>query len=230
MTRRRLARIYWISAAASVVAAALVALLAVLRDDDFSDTGRILGTLAAALVAGSTLVAGLALVERGMRLVGWPAVAAARPAFGGLVYAIWALDGDGDPDAWRWGWSGALILVAALIALTARLLAQTAPLVRLASAAGILAVSAAAVSTLAIWSDAPGDTLRRAIGVLWILTGLCYLLVPVLHRVTTAGDTPDEARVLDALAGVELIVTRSRAATIDPGLEPGERLALRHRN
>ena len=54
--RGRLARVSWTGAAAILVVAALVALFAVVRGD-FSDTdGRILGTLAAALLAGSTLV------------------------------------------------------------------------------------------------------------------------------------------------------------------------------
>ena len=49
MTRRRLVRTFWISAAAALVVAALIALAAVVRGD-FSDTdGRILITLAALL-------------------------------------------------------------------------------------------------------------------------------------------------------------------------------------
>jgi len=231
VTRSRLSRIFWIGAAAILVAAALVALVAVLRGD-FSDTdGRILGTLAAALLAGSTLVAGLALVERGGRLLGWSAVAISGPAFAALVYAIWdfVFDGGGD-DSWRWGWLGALALIAALIAATARLLARTPSLVQLAGVAGGLAAIAAAVSTAAIFSDSPGDTFGRIIGVLWIFTGLCFLLVPVLQRFTAAGHTPEEMRLLAELDGVELVATRSRTATIDPRLEPGERLLLRRRS
>jgi len=67
VTRVRLSRIFWIGAAAILVAAALVALVAVLRGDFSDSDGRILGTLAAALIAGSTLVAGLVLVEHGSR-------------------------------------------------------------------------------------------------------------------------------------------------------------------
>ena len=230
MTRIRLSRIFWIGAAAILVAAALVALVAVLRGD-FSDTdGRILGTLAAALLAGSTLVAGLALVERGGRLLGWSAVAVSGPAFAALVYAIWdfVFDGGGD-DSWRWGWLGALALVAALIAVTSRLLARTPPLVRLAGLAGGLAAIATAVSAAAIFSDSPSDTFGRIIAVLWILSGLCYLLVPVLQRFATAVQTANEMRLLAELDGVQLVATRSRTDTIDPRLGPGERLLLRRR-
>jgi hypothetical protein len=230
VSRVRLRRIFWIGAAAILVAAALVALVAVLRGD-FSDTdGRILGTLAATLFAGSTLVAGLALVERGGRGLGWAAVAIAGPAFAAIAYAIWDFVFDGDGDSWRWGWMGVLALVAALIAVTARLRARTPPLVRLAALAGGLAAAAAAATAVAIWRDDPGDTFGRAIAVLWILTGLSYLLVPVLQRFTAAGHAPGEVRILAELDGVELIATRSRSVTIDPRLEPGERLALRRRS
>jgi drug/metabolite transporter (DMT)-like permease len=65
VTRIRLSRIFWIGAAAILVAAALVALVAVLRGD-FSDTdGRILITMGALLYTGGAALAGLALADRG---------------------------------------------------------------------------------------------------------------------------------------------------------------------
>ena len=223
----RLSRIFGIGAAAILVAAALVALTAVVRGD-FSDTdGRILGTLAAALLAGSTVVAGLALVERGGRGLGWFAVALSVPAFGLLVYAIWSFVFDGEEEAWRWGWSGALVLVAALIAVTAQLIARTRFVTQLAWLAGALALIAAGVSIAAIWADDPGDTVGRTIAVLWILAGLAYLLAPVLQRFTTAGVPETAERVLAELDGVELVATHAHTETLDVRLEPGERLVLR---
>jgi hypothetical protein len=230
VTRLGLARIFWIGAAAILIAAALVALVAVLRGD-FSDTdGRILGTLAAAMLAGSTAVAGLALVERGGRILGWTAIALSPIGFALLVYAIWnfVFDG-GDDEAWRWGWAGALALVAALIAVTVRLIARTPTMTRLASVSGGLAALASAVTIAAIWQDDPGDTIGRVIAVLWILTGLSFLLVPVLQRFTAAGEAAHEPRVLAVLGDVELVATHSREGTIDGRLEPGERLLLRKR-
>jgi len=113
VSRVRLSRIFWIGAAAILVAAALVALVAVLRGD-FSDTdGRILGTLAAALLAGSTLVAGLALAERGARALGWAAVVVSAPAFAAIAYSIWDFAFEGESETWRWGWAGILALLAA---------------------------------------------------------------------------------------------------------------------
>lgn len=229
MTRVRLSRIFWIGAAAILVAAALVALLAVLRGD-FSDTdGRILGTLAATLLAGSTVVAGLALVERGARFLGWAAVVVSAPAFVALVYAIWDFVFDGGGDSWRWGWAGALTLVATLVAVTARLLSRTQWIVRLAGVTGALAAVAGAATIWAIWEEDPGDTAGRTIATLWILTGLGYLLVPVLQRFTVAGASEQAERVLATLDGVELVATRSREGTLDARLAPGERLALRPR-
>lgn len=224
----RLSRIFWIGAAAILVAAALVALVAVLRGD-FTDTdGRILGTLAAGLLAGSTVVAGLALVERGIPL-GWVAIAVSGPAFAAITYSIWAVVYDGEGDTWRWGWAGILALIAALFAATSRQLARSPALVRLGWVAGVLAAVAAATSYVAIWRDDASDTLGRAIGVLWILAGLAYLLVPVLQRFTTAAAPPGSERVVAELDGIELVATRSHdGLAVD--LLPGERLVLRRRS
>lgn len=228
MTRIRLARIFWIGAAAILVAAALVALVAVLRGD-FSDTdGRILGTLAATLLAGSAALAGLALVERGGRLLGWTAIAVAVPAYAALAYAIWSFLFDGEDDAWRWGWLGILALVAALLAVTARFLARNARVVRLAWLAGALAGIAAAVSAAAIWSEDPGDAFGRVVAVLWILAALAYLLVPVLQRFSTASTSAAAERVVATLGDVELVATRSSQG-VAVELAPGERLVLRRR-
>lgn len=228
MMQIRLSRIFWIGAAAILVAAALVALVAVLRGD-FSDTdGRILATLAAALLAGSTMVAGLALVEKGVRLLGWVAIGVSVPAFAAIAYSIWdfVLDGEGEP--WRWGWAGILALLAALIAATSRLLARSSALVRLARASGTLAATAAVTSYVAIWRDDSGDSLGRVIAVLWILAGLAYLLVPVLQRFTAAGAQPGAERLVAELDGVELVATRSHDGLVVDVL-PGERLVLRRR-
>ena len=100
---------------------------------------------------------------------------------------------------------------------------------RLAWLAGGLSVSAAAASVAAIWSDGPGSTAGKVIAVLWILTGVAYLLVPVLQRFTSAGVPETAERVLAELNGIELVATRSRAGTLDVSLEPGERLMLRPR-
>jgi hypothetical protein len=226
VTRRRLARGFWIGAAAILVAAALVALVAVLRGEFSDNDGRTLGTLAAAFLAGATLAAGLALLERGARVLGWLAVAVAVPGFALIAYAIWDFVIDGQEDQWRWGWLGILALIATLVAVTARLLARGQPFVRLAWAVGVLGAAAASSSFAAVWRSSMGDALGRVIAALWILTGLGYLLIPVLQRFLAVRKAPDEVRVLAELDGVELVATRAREG-LTVALEPGERLVLR---
>jgi len=226
VTRRRLARTFWIGAAAALVVAALIALAAVLRGD-FSETdGRILGTLAALLLASGTLASGLVLVDRDDALLGRVAVVAAPVGFALLAYAIWDFVFDGGGDAWRYGWTGVVVLVATLIAVTARLLAESTSLTPLAMLAGILASLAAALSTYAIWDGSDSETMGKGLAVLWILTGVCYLLVPVLERFRGAPASDSEGRVLATLDDVQLVLTRSSDG-LEVVLAPGERLALR---
>ena len=224
MNRRRLARVFWISAAVSLVAAALIALAAVLRGE-FSDTdGRILGTLAALLLAGGTLISGLVLVDRDNALLGRVALVLSPLGFSFLVYAIWDFVFDGGGDEWRWGWAGALILIASLVAVTARLLAESPSFTPLAFVTGILGSAAAGLSIYAVWNN-ESDSIGKALAVLWILTGVCYFLIPLLERFRA--ETPDpEVRVLASLDGVELVLTRSRKG-LEVELAPGERLTLR---
>jgi hypothetical protein len=198
---------------------------------DFSETdGRILATLASALLAGPTIVAGLALVERGRRALGWLAVVLAIPGFALLAYAIWSFVFDGgEDDAWRWGWTGALLLAMLLVAVTAQLIARGGAMIRLAWATGALTAAAGIVSIAAIWAENPDDTLGRTLAVLWILAGLTYLLVPVLQRFSNvgAGETP-VVRVLGELDGVQLVASRGALEGVE--VEPpvaGERLVLR---
>ena len=232
MTRARLRRVFWTGAVAILVAAALVALVAVLRGR-FSDTdGRILGTLAAVLSAGSTLVAGLALREQpASRPLALGAIAVAPVGLALLAYAIWDFVSDGAGDSWRYGWTGALALAAALIAATARLLARTPMLVGLAYAAGALAVAAATLSTAAIWQHDPGSAIGKAIAALWILAALAWLLVPSLERWSLGESPTDAEHVLAVLGDVELVASRrSLEGVVVEGLPaPGERLVLRRR-
>lgn len=226
MTSRDLARVFWIGAAASLVVAALIALVAVLRGD-FSDTdGRILGTLAALMLAGGTLISGLVLVDRDRALLGRLAAALSPVGFGLIAYAIWDFVYDDDGDSWRLGWTGALLLVGLLLAVTARLLAESPVLTPLAYATGGLGAGAAALSAYAIWGH-DSDAIGKVLATLWILTAVCYLLIPILERFR--GDRPDpEVRVIADLDGVELVIARSNNGLVVE-LAPGERLQLRKR-
>ncbi len=231
--RFRLARISWIGAAAILVAAALVAIAAVIRGD-FSETdGRILVTLAALLYTGGAALAGLALVDRGRAwALGWTVAAAAPVSLALVVWAVWTFvgDGGGNEEANKLAWSSVLALLSGLIATTGLLLARRRALIRLGGVAGMLAAVAAALSIAAVWSENPSDTFAKTLGVFWILAALCYFLVPVLQRFTTAGVEEHAVRVLAQLDGVEVVASRARLeglAIEPPG--PGERLFLRRR-
>jgi hypothetical protein len=232
MTRRRLARVFWLGAAAILVAAALVSLVAILRGS-FSDTdGRILGTLGSLLYCGAASLVGLALVDRRLvPLLGWATVALAAVAFVLLAGAIWGWTAD-DETAWRPAVSAALYLLAGIVAGTGLLLATRPALRRLALAAGGLAAAAVSLTLVPLWRDeGPGSALAKAIGVTWVLAALAYLLAPVLQRWTAVGELDRDERVLGALDGVELVATRDPAdAVLVTGRpRPGERLVLRRR-
>jgi hypothetical protein len=234
VTRLRLARIFWIGAAAILVAAALVALTAVLRGD-FSETdGRILLTLAAILYSGGAALAGLALVDRGPARALGMATAAAAPVCLALVsWGIWsfAFDGGDSRDATRAAWSAVLVLLAGLVATTGLLLVRLRTPLVLAALAGGLAALAAGLSVGGIWAEPSGDGLIRAIAVCWILAALAFFLAPVLQRFAATGENA-APRVLGELNGVELVASRAPVAGGVPIVPParGERLSLRRRS
>jgi hypothetical protein len=230
MTRRSLARVFWLGAAAILVVAALLSLVAILKGG-FSDTdGRILGTLGALLYTGAAALAGLALVERDRApALGWAVLSLAGVTFVVLAAAIWGAGGDGD-TIWRLAASGALYLVAALVCATSLLLTTRPSLQRLALVAGGLTALAVSLTLVPIWrDDDPGGTLAKAIGVSWILAALAYFLGPILQRWSAVGGAEAGDRVLASLDGVELVATRQPGTDLVVTERPraGERLVLR---
>jgi len=233
VTKLRLARIFWMGAAAIVVAAALVALGAVVRGD-FSDAdGRILVTLAALLYTGAAAICGLALVDRGPgRPVGWIVVGAAPVCLLLVAWAIWsfAFDGGGNDTADKVAWSSVLGLLSGLLATTALLLARRRAIVGLAVVAGALAALAASVSVAGIWTEPDSEAFIKTLAALWILAGLAYFLVPILQRFSNVGADELAVRVLAELDGVELAASRGPLEGISvEAPAPGERLVLRRR-
>jgi hypothetical protein len=186
MPRVRLARLFWIGAAALLGVAALVSITAVVRGD-FSETdGKILAVLGTALLAGGVALAGLALVERhDLPQLGAFSIAAAITAFAILVV-----------ETVR-EWDEARLSLTCYLALGALLLVTTARLLHSRSAAWsfwLAAVAIAAGTTgaaTAIWSEPDGDGWAKALATIWILASLAWFLVPVLGRL--AGRTPDPA-------------------------------------
>ena len=233
MTRRRLARVFWFGAAAILVAAALESLVVVLTGS-FSETdGRILGTLAVLLVCGGAALAGLALADRGpARRLGWALVTLSATTFGFFVAAIWeAWTYRGSPP-WRLAASTALFLVAGLVATAGLLLTRRPALQVFAGVGGVLATIAVSLTLVPIWrDDDPGSVLAKAIGALWILAGLAFLLAPVMQRWSSVGEAVAAERVLGELDDVQLVATRDPGDALVVMDRPrgGERLALRRR-
>ena len=231
--RRPAPRVAWLGAAAILVVAALISLVAVLRGS-FSETdGRILGTLAALLGCGGSLLAGLALAERGpARALGRVVAALAALTFALFAAAIWrAWTYEGSPP-WRLVVTCALYLLAGVIATIGLLLTRRPALQRLAGAGGALATLAVSLTLVPIWRDDDASSaLAKAIGATWILAGLAFLLGPVLQRWSSVGDAETGDRVIGTLGGVELVATRNPADAMVVTDRPraGERLVLRQR-
>ena len=231
MSRRRLARVFWLGAAAILVAAALVSLVAILKGG-FSDTdGRILGTLGALLYTGGAALAGLALLTRDRApALAWAVLVVAGVTFATLAAALWDLGRD-DDTVWRLAASAALFLLAGLVLTTGLLLTTRPSLQPLPLLAGALTAVAVSLTLVPIWrDDDPGSALAKAIGVTWVLATLAYFLGPVLQRWSAVGEQTDSGdRLLASLDGVDLVATRHPGTDVVVAERPraSERLVLR---
>jgi hypothetical protein len=232
VTKLRLRRIFWIGAATILVVAALVAVAAIVRGR-FTDTdGRILLTLGALLYAGGTALAGLALTDRGLaRALGRTVALAAPICFLLIAQAVWSSGFDeGNRTADRLAWSAAIALLAGLLATTALLFARSRRLVALAFVAAALGAVTATLSIVAIWTSPGSDAYPKLVGVLLIVTVLCYFLVPVLQRFVSAEPAAGDLRVLGVLDTVELVAARDDVdGVLIDAPRRGERLVLRRR-
>jgi hypothetical protein len=200
-------RVFWIGAAALLGVAALVSIAALLRGDLTPRDTNILLTLAAALLAGSTALAGLTLVERrDATLLGWIVVATAGAGFCVLTWQVWT-----EFDSETWSLDTVTVLFAALMIATARLLDRGLGWLFWGSAS--LTGVTAAVYVWAIHADPEGSGWEKLLGTLGILTVLGWFLVPVLGR--SRRDEPVErvvgrgpGRVEVELAAGETLVVR----------------------
>lgn len=230
MTRFRLSRLFWVGAAAILIVAALVAVGSILRGDFGETEAQVLGTLLSLLVAGATIIAGVALIERGVaKEFTVAAIVGAVLCFAIQAAGIW--DGFTNDSLAQWSWSSIGLLVTLLLLTTQRLLLREEHLVLLFYGTAAAASLATLLTSAAIIGDNDGgseeDGILQAIAILWILTVLGYLLLPVLQRFT--GPTPaTHTRVLGELDGVQLVAARGRADGVAvEAPAPGERLVLR---
>ncbi|MDQ3066030.1 MAG: hypothetical protein M3R12_02600 [Actinomycetota bacterium] len=200
-------RFFWIGAAALLGVAALVSIVALLRGEFTENDGRILGTLAAAFLAGSAMLSGLALIERRELVpLGWGVAGVGVVGFGILTWQVWT-----QFDEESWTLDTITVLVAALMLATARLLHRRFDWLYWTSAG--LTVTAAIVFVWAIHADPDGDNWGKALGTLGILTVLAWFLVPVLGRLSA----PSSERIVGRGPG-----------RVEVELAEGETLVVRH--
>lgn len=230
MSGVRLSRVFWIGAAAILIAAALVAVAAILRGD-FGDTdAKILGTLFSLLLAGAVAISGYALVERATLVaLGWAAVGAGALGFLVLAAAIW--DEFDDDVLAEWAWTSLAMLIGLLLVTSQRLLLRVERLTVVFGGTAVAAAAAVGSTAFAVWGEGDGGSDAGAwqtAAIFWILAVLGFMLLPVLQRFTAAGMPAGEVRVLATLGDVELVAMRSGSG-LDVRLAPGERLVLRRR-
>lgn len=226
MTRARLLRVFWLGAAALLVAAALIAIVALLRGELTETDGEILLTLGALFLTGAVGLAGLALAESGRYAPVGSTVAALAPVeFGILTYWIWS-DFSGD-DLSRIGLTTILLVVGQLAVVAHLLLLSSRRLLPVVALTTVLVGLAVGGTITAIWTEPDDTAWAKALAVTWILAGLCWFLLPIVQRYTSAGVLPGE-RVLAERDGIELVATRSSEG-LDVRLARGERLLLRPR-
>ena len=203
----RLRRFFWIGAAGLLGLAALISIGAILRGEFTETDGKILGTLGAAFLAGSSSLAGLALIERRELVpLGWAVAAVGAVGFAVLTWQVWT-----EFDSEKWSLDTVTVVVAALMLATARLLHRRPEWLYWTSAA--LTVLTAATYVWAIHTEPQGDNWGKALGTIGILTVLAWFLVPVLGRISSGSSERvvgrGPGRVEVELAEGETLVVRT---------------------
>jgi hypothetical protein len=209
-----LRRIFLLGAATLASVAALVAIAAVLNGDLGETEGKIFATLAATFVAGSTAIAGVALLARG----------ASRPlGLAGLVlaaggYVLWAeqIWAEHHSDTY---WKLLTIVLtwtlAVLVATTSRLMSNAPRVVGTLypATAATAALAALTVTVMILREEGDGWQL---FAVLLILAVLGEILTPILDRYAAAADAPGE-RLLGTVGGASVFAVRGRPRTVQVG-------------
>jgi hypothetical protein len=227
VTRGRLVRAFWLGAAALLVAAALVAIVALLRGELTNTDAHILLTLGALFLAGAGAIAALALVDAEKYATpGWAVAALAPVEFAILTYWIWS-GTEGDDTISKVGTTTLLVALGQLAIVTQLLILSNRRLLPLVVATDALVIGAIGGTIAAIWAEPDNTGYAKALAAAWILAALCWFLLPVLQRYTAAGAAPAD-RVLGELDAIELVATRAHDG-IEVRLARGERLSLRRR-
>jgi hypothetical protein len=206
-----LQRIFLQGAAVLASVAALVAIGAVLNGDFGETEGKIFATLAATFVAGSTAIAGIALLARGpSRPLGYAGVFLAVGGY--LLWAeqIWA---EHDSDGY---WKLLIVILtwtlAVLLISTNRLLIHSERLTRTLYPATVAVTAGAALTATVMLLREEGDG-WQLFAVLLILAVLGEVLAPILDRYAATVDAPAE-RLLGTVDGASVFAVRGLPRTV----------------
>jgi hypothetical protein len=226
-------RLFWLGAAVLFAIAALIAIGAVLGGHLGRTQWDILGTCAIAFITGSTALAGVACLDRGLvRPVG-----AAAVALGGLAFVVWTagLWSEAESEGlWKLAGVVAVWMLAALVYTTLILVASArkSPGWIVVGTLGA-AVLAALVGSVMIVAE-NGDA-WQLLAVLVILTLLGYIGTPILQRFSAAGEPhPPAERLLGTIANVDVLAVRGDSRSLRIGeqairLDAGEAIVVRRR-
>jgi len=204
-------RIFLLGAATLVSVAALVAIGAILNGDFGETEGKIFATLATTFVAGSTALAGIACLERGVSRP-FGVLGLVLSTLGFLLWADQIWEEHDSTGYWKLLGLLAAWTVATLLVTTTRLMTRSPQLVRtLFPATSLAALSAAATVSVMILSES-GDG-WQLFAVLLVLAVLGETLTPILQRytITPVDDAPAE-RVLGEVAGAVVVAVRTAHA------------------
>jgi hypothetical protein len=216
-------------------AAALVAITAVLSGSFGETEWKIFGTLAAAFVGGSVVVAGLACIERNLV----QPLGVAGVALGGIGLLLWFVEIWDETDSESY-WkvigivTGAALAV--LVATTTRLMLRSPSLVgTLYPATAAAAGGAALVATVMLLRERGEGW--QLLAVLLILALLGELLAPILESMRTEEVSPAQSsdRILGVLGGAEVVAVRGRESHVvqiggmTVRLDPSESVVVRER-
>jgi hypothetical protein len=205
----QLRRVFLLGTVALASLAALVAIVTVLNGSFGKTEGKIFATIAATFVAGSSVIAGVALIERGAaRPLGWAGLLLATGGFLLWTEQIWA---EHSSDSY-WKLLGLVLTwsLALLVVTTARLMARSERVLRtIYPATAVAAVVAAVVMSVMILRDS-GDG-WQLFAVLLILAILGEILIPVLERMVGVEPGERAERVLGHVAGAAVVAVRGAA-------------------
>jgi len=223
-----LRRAFLLGAAALATVAALVAIVAVVNGEFGETEGKIFATLAATFVAGSTTIAGIALLSRGVaRPLGLVGLALASGGYVLWAEQIWAQH-DSDPY-WHFLITVLAFTLATLIAITTRLMLHSPRLLGtlFPATAGASYLAALTLTVMVLRDEGDGWQL---FAVLLILALLGEILAPILDRYAEAEEHAE--RLLGTVAGASVLAVRGSGQVVRIGdeevaLRNGERIVVR---